>query len=195
VIDSEVLVGAPLPMTRSGLGDQLSMFTAAADWYLASAVGFDPSFSRTVVDIQRAGGEDLLANAGDLAYGGQRAVLSLANALTRGGLAMGLAGRTAPSSGTEHTVSHLLEMSAAGRRRAHASHGSQVGVASVVARRCGGGCGTGSPSGSASQPAGPGPAARARPRGIPATGPDRDCGRRVLGRLPAETGLDRWPPS
>jgi len=133
VIDSDVLVGAPLPMTRSGLGDQLSMFTAAADWYLASAVGFDPSFSRTVVDILRAGGEDLLANAGDLAYGGQRAVLSLANALTRGGLAMGLAGRTAPSSGTEHTVSHLLEMSAAGRRRAHASHGSQVGVASVVA--------------------------------------------------------------
>jgi glycerol-1-phosphate dehydrogenase [NAD(P)+] len=47
---------------------------------------------------------------------------------------MGVAGRTAPSSGSEHLVSHLLEMSAdAEGSMSSASHGSQVGVASVLA--------------------------------------------------------------
>jgi glycerol-1-phosphate dehydrogenase [NAD(P)+] len=48
---------------------------------------------------------------------------------------MGTAGRTSPSSGAEHTISHLLEMSATalGRRAAH--HGAQVGMASVTVAR------------------------------------------------------------
>ena len=43
---------------------------------------------------------------------------------------MGRAGRTAPLSGTEHAVSHLLDMAAG---KDHGLHGSQVGVASIVA--------------------------------------------------------------
>ena len=46
---------------------------------------------------------------------------------------MGAAGRTAPSSGLEHTISHLLEMHADAHNERSASHGSQVGAASVFA--------------------------------------------------------------
>lgn len=46
---------------------------------------------------------------------------------------MGVAGRTAPSSGLEHTISHLLEMHADANHQRCASHGSQVGAASVFA--------------------------------------------------------------
>ena len=53
VIDPLVIAHAPIAMTRSGLGDQLSMFTAAADWYLADAVGFDTSYSPTLVAMMR----------------------------------------------------------------------------------------------------------------------------------------------
>ncbi|MFC4944441.1 iron-containing alcohol dehydrogenase [Pseudonocardia sp. GCM10023141] len=133
VIDPGVLAAAPPSMTAAGLGDQLSMFTAGADWYLATATGFDTSYSPTVVEILRKGSAEVMAAAGDLALGSPAAVLALAAALTRGGLAMGLAGRTAPSSGTEHTISHLLEMHAGAHGVAAASHGSQVGAASVVA--------------------------------------------------------------
>jgi glycerol-1-phosphate dehydrogenase [NAD(P)+] len=46
---------------------------------------------------------------------------------------MGLAGTTAPASGAEHTVSHLLEMEAVRQGRRSAYHGAQVGAAAVLA--------------------------------------------------------------
>jgi glycerol-1-phosphate dehydrogenase [NAD(P)+] len=45
--------------------------------------------------------------------------------------ALGVAGSTAPYSGTEHLVSHLLDMSAVQLDRPFAFHGAQVGVATV----------------------------------------------------------------
>ncbi len=133
IIDPWVVAEAPTAMTRSGLGDELSMFTAGADWYLSSAVSIDASYSHTVTSLMRRGVDDLLARAGDVGRGEQRAVGQLATCLTVSGLAMGVAGRTAPSSGSEHLVSHLLEMDADAFQGASASHGSQVGAASVLA--------------------------------------------------------------
>jgi glycerol-1-phosphate dehydrogenase [NAD(P)+] len=133
IIDPSVIAEAPRAMNRSGLGDELSMFSAGADWYLAWAVGIDPSFSTTITTLMREGVDDLLREANGLGYGEERAITQLASMLTVSGLSMGVAGRTAPSSGSEHLVSHLLEMSADAEGMSSASHGSQVGVASVLA--------------------------------------------------------------
>jgi glycerol-1-phosphate dehydrogenase [NAD(P)+] len=133
VIDTLVVANAPLAMTRSGLGDQLSMFSAAADWYLSNVVGFDASYSPAIVAMMRHGVDALLSDSAALGRGETTAVSALADCLMRGGVAMGAAGRTAPSSGLEHTISHLLEMRADANGERSASHGSQVGVASVVA--------------------------------------------------------------
>jgi glycerol-1-phosphate dehydrogenase [NAD(P)+] len=83
--------------------------------------------------MMRRGVDELIAAAHDLGWGDQRAVDLLASCLTMGGLAMGVAGRTAPSSGSEHLMSHLLEMRGDAFGLSTASHGSQVGVASVFA--------------------------------------------------------------
>ena len=131
VIDPLVIAHAPLAMATSGLGDQLSMFTASADWYLANAVGFDTSFSPALVSMMREGVDALIAVSNQLAHGEPQPVSNLADCLARGGIAMGAAGRTAPSSGLEHTISHLLEMHADANNERSASHGSQVGAASV----------------------------------------------------------------
>ena len=56
----------------------------------------------------------------------------LAGRMALTGIAMGVAGRTAPLSGTEHLLSHLLDMEAAAGGRESAFHGAQVGVASVA---------------------------------------------------------------
>lgn len=133
VIDADVVAAAPPAMTRSGLGDQISMFTACADWYLSSLVGFDRTFSATAWQVLRAGSAPVLGSGARLAAGDRDAVLGLAMALTRGGLAMGIAGRTSPSSGTEHMVSHLLDMRSHAEQRPDGRHGAQVGVGSVVA--------------------------------------------------------------
>ena len=59
----------------------------------------------------------------------------LADMLTLSGVGMGVAGSTAPSSGMEHAISHLLEMAATGLGQRASFHGAQVGVASIVATR------------------------------------------------------------
>jgi glycerol-1-phosphate dehydrogenase [NAD(P)+] len=133
IIDPWLLVDAPLAMTRSGLGDELSMFSAGADWYLANAVGIDHSYSSAPITMMRRDVDDLIACSRRLGQGDHDAVDLLANCLTNAGLAMGVAGRTAPSSGTEHLVSHVLEMQSDALDQRGSSHGSQVGVASVFA--------------------------------------------------------------
>jgi glycerol-1-phosphate dehydrogenase [NAD(P)+] len=126
VVDGGVLAAAPAALNRAGLGDLLSMFTAPADWYLAHAVGLDPAYSPTAVALGREHGAELLGLAGRL--DAAESVVRLAEILAVSGISMGVADRTAPSSGMEHTVSHLLDMGGVG-----ALHGAQVGVATVVA--------------------------------------------------------------
>jgi glycerol-1-phosphate dehydrogenase [NAD(P)+] len=203
VIDSEVLLDAPPDLNRAGAGDMMAMFTANADWYLASAVHGqvppgpgsgdgpsrppggspgDPPYHPAVAALVRARGPRLLelaAGLGPAATGGSAPALArpapgagrrdaheagrgtqapappapvrrgaqaparpgpgplaeLAGLLTLSGIAMGVAGSTAPASGMEHAISHLLEMAATARGEPASFHGTQVGVASVAAAR------------------------------------------------------------
>ena len=116
VIDPEVLRDAPPDLNRAGAGDMMAMFTANADWYLASAVlgtsppgqPGDPPYHPAVAGLVRARGPRLLALAGGLApgtapdagHGGGQAptracpapLAELAGLLTLSGIAMGVAG-------------------------------------------------------------------------------------------------------
>ena len=113
------------------------MFTASADWYLASvlgaapAEGADPAWHPLIAWLTRAEGEHLAELAGRL--GSADGLAGLARLLTLSGIAMGVAGSTAPASGMEHAVSHLVEMAADARGEPGSFHGSQVGVATILA--------------------------------------------------------------
>ena len=93
----------------------------------------DDSFSATAIALGRDLGEELLELAPALARNEDAAVVRLAEILALSGISMGVAGRTAPSSGMEHTVSHLLEMAAERRGWETALHGAKVGVTTIVA--------------------------------------------------------------
>ena len=154
VIDPGVLRDAPPDLNRAGAGDLMAMFTANADWYLASAVPGpplppgadpgdgpavhpgDPPYHPAVAGLVRARGPRLLALAAGLGPDAAPGPLAeLAGLLTLSGIAMGVAGSTAPASGMEHAISHLLEMAATARGEPASFHGTQVGVASIVAAR------------------------------------------------------------
>jgi glycerol-1-phosphate dehydrogenase [NAD(P)+] len=170
VIDPAVLQDAPPDLNRAGAGDLMAMFTAPADWYLATVLSTpgteagDPPYRPTVAGLVRARGARLLELAATLSqpspcaphasatpapedpceFGahlttanshGSRSLAELAGILTLSGIGMGVAGSTAPASGMEHAVSHLLEMAATARGEPGSFHGTQVGVASVVAAR------------------------------------------------------------
>ena len=133
IIDLGVIGDAPAAMNRAGFGELCSMFTAPADWYLATAIGMDDGYDQVVVDVFRDGAEALLAGAERVRTNDPAILAELASRMTLTGIAMGVAGRTAPLSGTEHLLSHLLDMAAGATGRPLAFHGAQVGVACVLA--------------------------------------------------------------
>jgi glycerol-1-phosphate dehydrogenase [NAD(P)+] len=132
IADAETLVDAPPPLNLAGVGDLLAMFTAPADWMLASQLGMADSFAPTAVAMVRAHGDAVLAAAPRLTAGDPAAATLIARALTLSGISMGIAGTTAPASGMEHTVSHLIEMTMNKRGLDAAFHGAQVGVSTIV---------------------------------------------------------------
>ena len=132
IVDLGAIAGAPPAMNRAGFGELMTMFTAPADWYLANAVGSDDTYDPGVVGLFRDGADRLMTQAAGVAEAAPEALAELARQMTLTGIAMGVAGRTAPLSGTEHTISHLLDMAAERDRRPLAFHGAQVGVAAVV---------------------------------------------------------------
>ncbi len=132
IVDLEAIAGAPRRMNQAGFGELMGMFTAPADWYIANAVGADGTYDDGVVRLYRDGADRLLLAADGVAAAEPEALAELARQMTLTGIAMGVAGRTAPLSGTEHTISHLLDMAAERDGRSVALHGAQVGVASVI---------------------------------------------------------------
>jgi glycerol-1-phosphate dehydrogenase [NAD(P)+] len=86
-----------------------------------------------LVGLVRDCGPDLLRAATRLADRDPEAIECVARILTLSGMTMGAAGTTAPSSGAEHTNSHLIEMAGNRRGLPSAFHGAQVGASTVLA--------------------------------------------------------------
>jgi glycerol-1-phosphate dehydrogenase [NAD(P)+] len=133
VADTDVLAGAPARLNAAGVGDLMAMFTAPADWRLATLLDMGSGYSPALVAIVRDCGPDLLKAARGLAARDPDAIECVARVLTLSGITMGAAGSTAPSSGAEHTISHLIEMAGHQQGRPEAFHGAQVGAATVLA--------------------------------------------------------------
>jgi glycerol-1-phosphate dehydrogenase [NAD(P)+] len=132
LIDTDVIARAPVELNLAGFGDLLATYSAPADWALARVVGQDDSYSATVVALARAHIDKVLDLATGIATGDPEAIENLTAALALSGISMGVAGRTAPASGMEHTVSHLIEM-AERAGEPTALHGAKVGALTVLA--------------------------------------------------------------
>lgn len=132
VVDLTIVADAPERLNRSGVGELAAMFTAPADWRLAAAFGMDPTWDPRVVGLFTAGADALLAAAPEATSHRPDAHRTLVELMTLSGLALGIAGKTSPISGTEHTVSHLLDMVAAREGTPTGLHGAQVGVAALA---------------------------------------------------------------
>ncbi|MCE9608167.1 MAG: iron-containing alcohol dehydrogenase family protein [Planctomycetia bacterium] len=123
VIDTAVCQAAPTALTLSGVGDLVAKFTAVADWKLSFHATDEP-----VNDFAA-----LLSDGSIHAYLSHPAldlegIRLLATSLMLNGIAMELSGSSRPASGSEHLISHALDMISARPRL----HGLQVGVACYV---------------------------------------------------------------
>ncbi len=132
VCDLETLRDAPMAMTIAGVGDLVPSFGSFADWYLAHQLGMDASHTEFARTLLGPLDESLLAAAPAIRAGSLAGTKLLAKVISLAGLAMSLSHATAPLSGYEHVISHLLDLIAERAHRPLAFHGTQVGLATLL---------------------------------------------------------------
>ena len=135
VADSDVLTTAPASLNLAGVGDLSTVPNAVAEWQLAARLGHGPSYDPAVVEQVIAAMPALPTLARAARDAEPAGLADLARLLAASGLSMGIVGSTAPASGSEHAVSHLLEMALGRQRGPTAPHGMQVTVATRLALR------------------------------------------------------------
>lgn len=131
ILPLDLLCQAPPRMMAAGFADLRSRPVSGADWYLGHRLLATPYNDEALLLVAEA--DDLAMAALDgLTRRTPDAVAHLSCGLVLSGLAMDIAGTSAPSSGGEHLVSHYLDMMhfACGGR--HDLHGCQVGVATLA---------------------------------------------------------------
>ncbi len=131
LIDTDVVAHAPAELNRAGFGDLLATYTAPADWMLANLVGQDDSYSPAAVELTRPHLDAIVQRADGIHRGDREAIDELCAALTLSGISMGVAGHSAPGSGMEHAVAHLIEIAARPDEQPPL-HGAVVGSLSVL---------------------------------------------------------------
>ena len=135
IADSDILTSAPATLNLAGAGDLSTVPNAVAEWQLAARLGHGPAYDAAVVE-QVLAAMPALPSLARAAHAAEPAGLAdLARLLAGSGLSMGIVGSTAPASGSEHAVSHLLEMALSHRQGPAAPHGMQVTVATRLALR------------------------------------------------------------
>ena len=136
VCDLETLAAAPPAMTRAGLGDCVARFISYGDWYLAHQLGLVDIYSETPLALMGADlDETYLEHAPGVAAGTPDGLAFLVRQVLLAGLAQSVVRISTPLSGTEHVVSHVLDMGSGAWGRPTALHGAQVGVATPLAAR------------------------------------------------------------
>lgn len=132
IIDLDIVCAAPAEMNVSGYGDLIATWTAPVDWYLGNVLGMGQNFHTAPSDIIRTQCEELLENSEKLAAGDKKVIGDLANVLTLSGFSMGFANESSPASGSEHVMSHLIDMASGVRKTGICYHGTQVAVSGII---------------------------------------------------------------
>jgi glycerol-1-phosphate dehydrogenase [NAD(P)+] len=135
VADTDILTAAPPQLNLAGVGDLSTVPNAVAEWQLAARLGHGPPYDPAVVEGVLAAMPALPTLARAARDAEPAGVADLARLLAASGLSMGIVGSTAPASGSEHAVSHLMEMALRGWPGPSAAHGMQVTVATRLALR------------------------------------------------------------
>ena len=80
VIDHRVLAGAPVDLSRAGLGECVGALVAPADWLLAAIVGADPTYDPEIVSSYHRPAGELMGIAGGIGRASRRSLAALARA-------------------------------------------------------------------------------------------------------------------
>ncbi len=134
IADPQVLATAPEKMTGAGFGDLLSKNASTADWIAAHALHGE-YYCEFAAAVANEAVNRCIDKADAIHKGLPDGLRILAEALMRSGIAMVIAGSSAPASGGEHLISHLWDMTAHWRGRTPALHGEQTAISTLISLR------------------------------------------------------------
>lgn len=131
--DTDVIKQAPIALALSGVGDVLGKFTSLADWKIANILAGE-FLCPVIEDMTRQAVVAVKNCCEQIKEGGDpKAFEELTYGLLLSGLAMQMMGNSRPASGSEHHISHIIEMEPVSLNIHNcALHGEKVGVATAI---------------------------------------------------------------
>jgi len=123
IFDLKILNSQPRRMLAAGCGDMLARATSLKDWELASkekGEHYCPAIAKLVLQS--------FDDAVKFIQDGGKDIASFSWAIFESGIAMAMAGSSRPNSGSEHIISHYIDM----HSERPAMHGEQVGIATIL---------------------------------------------------------------
>ena len=124
IADVNIISNAPYRLIASGCADIISNLTAVYDWELAKKNG--EYFSEYAAKLSLLAADIVMKSADTIVERKERGIRNLIEALITSGIAMSIAQSSRPASGSEHMISHALDM-----MNSNALHGEQCGIASI----------------------------------------------------------------
>lgn len=127
IADINVIAGAPRKLLASGCGDLISKITAVKDWELSRDVTGE-YFGKYAASLASMSAEILVNESIRIDGENKDGVRDIVEALISTGVAAGIAGSSRPCSGSEHMISHALDLIAPGK----GLHGEKCGMATIL---------------------------------------------------------------
>lgn len=131
LVDLDIVCAAPRLMTAAGFGDIVGKYTCLADWRMAHAVKGEPVHEEAYALMEKARRACMDAFEGLTEYRSD-AVAKLMDALLTAGFSMAMCGNSRPASGSEHHISHFLEMDFVRRGERIPPHGVKVAIGTLI---------------------------------------------------------------
>lgn len=129
IVDTDVIKSAPEKFIYSGIGDLVSKIPALYDWVYEDAQGYTVLNDFSMMIAKKA--VNSFVRTPFESIHDELFLKELIDSLAMSGIANEIAGSSAPTSGSEHLISHALDQMLA----APQLHGIQVGVATYLMSR------------------------------------------------------------
>jgi len=129
--DLDVLSAAPQKMTASGFGDMLGKYVSLADWKLGALLWSEPYDEPISRRVQTAL-QKCVDRVDEIGSASPEGIQALMDGLIESGQCMLDANNSRPASGSEHQISHHLEMKLIRENRPAVLHGEKVGASAII---------------------------------------------------------------
>jgi glycerol-1-phosphate dehydrogenase [NAD(P)+] len=134
IADIDILSHSPVQMKAAGIGDLLGKSTARMDWHLGNILNGE-YFCEKTADLVRLAKDKCLEALDPKDPYNDEVLFHLMEGLVLSGLAITMVGTSRPASGSEHHVSHFLEMKALDGTVPHHLHGETVAFGTLLMTR------------------------------------------------------------